>query len=66
VVLGHIHAFAGVQWQTGLTGSIFGMGCGSPLDPPAPAFDSAAHLAHRPTLGCGLIVDGVPQFIPLR
>lgn len=66
VVIGHIHAHAGVQWETSLTGSIFGMNCGCLIDPEATAFAYARHLAQRPTLGCGVIVDGVPQFVPPR
>lgn len=64
-VIGHVHAFAGVAWSTNLWGSIFGMNCGCLIDDSTTAFAYSRAQAHRPTLGCGLIIDGVPIFQPL-
>ncbi len=66
VVLGHVYAFAGVQWETSLEGSIFGLNYGCLIDPTAVAFAYTRHLAQRPRLGCGVLLDGVPHFEPLR
>jgi hypothetical protein len=42
------------------------MNVGALIDDKAPAFRYAKHLAYRAVHGAGLIVDGVPQFIPLH
>jgi hypothetical protein len=41
------------------------MNCGC-LIAAVSAFSFAKHLAHWPTLDCGVIADGVPPFLPLR
>lgn len=64
-VIGHVHAHAGICWSTNLWGSIFGMSCGCLIDDTSPAFAYTRTQAQRPTLGCGLILDGVPVFQPL-
>lgn len=64
-VIGHVHAQAGVSWSTNLWGSIFGMSCGCLINDQSPAFAYTRTQALRPTLGCGLILDGVPLFQPL-
>jgi predicted phosphodiesterase len=63
-VIGHLHAFAGVSWSAGIKDRLFGMNVGCLIDQDSQAFAYAAHTARRPTLGCGVICDGVPMFVP--
>ena len=65
VVMGHIHSFAGVNYLWGPYDRIWAMNVGCLIDPEAPAFSYGKHMARRPTLGAGVIVDGVPQFVPM-
>lgn len=67
VVIGHLHAHAGITWIGSRAGLIFGMNAGCLIDPSAPAFSYAKHSRHRPVLGCAFIEDGLyPRFIPLH
>lgn len=66
VVIGHVHAYAGVQYSSGPYDRIWGMNAGCLIDPWADCFQYAKYMANRPTLGTGIIVDGVPSFVPLR
>lgn len=65
VVMGHVHAFAGVSYLTGITGTIFGANAGCLIDPTSPAFNYGRHHANRPTLGTVVLCDGVPNFVPM-
>lgn len=64
-VIAHIHAHAGVTWIGSRSGAIFGMNCGCLINPAAPAFDYARYSVNRPVLGCGVVINGVPRFIPM-
>lgn len=64
-VIAHVHAWAGVQWSAGPRNRIFGMNAGCLVDPDAPAFRYAKHNRHRSMLGTGVVLDGIPHFIPL-
>lgn len=63
-VIGHIHSHAGVRYQAVRGGRVFGMNVGCLIDITQPAFAYAKHMHARPVLGCGLVTDGVPQFVP--
>jgi hypothetical protein len=65
-VLGHLQAYGGVQEAAGLDGASYGRNVGCLIDVEAVAFAYARQLAQRPTLGSGVIVEGVPHFEPLR
>jgi predicted phosphodiesterase len=65
VVIGHLHAYAGVRWIGSRAGNIFAANAGCLINPTAPAFDYAKHSKHRPVLGCVTVADGVPQFVPM-
>jgi hypothetical protein len=65
VCIGHIHGWAGVQYSGSRSGAIFGMNAGCLIDAESSAFGYAKHYATRPVLGCGVIEDGVPRFVPL-
>ena len=65
-VIGHLHCFGGIQWSGSPSNKpIFGMNVGSLVDQDSIAMGYARHMANRPVPGCGVIVDGVPNFIPL-
>lgn len=65
VVMGHIHAWGGVTHLTGRFDRIWAMNVGCLIDIEAFAFEYGKNMAVRPTLGTGVILDGIPQFVPL-
>lgn len=63
VVIGHMHANAGVQYD----GKLFGMNTGCLIDASAYAFKYARNHASEVNLGCGLVVNGeTAHFLPMR
>lgn len=64
-VIGHVHGAAGVRLWTCRTGRYFGMNVGCLIDPLSPVFRYARDHATRPCLGCGVVIDGVPTYIPM-
>lgn len=64
-VIGHIHSHAGVRYRQFLGGRIFGFNVGCLIDATQPAFAYGKYITSKPVLGCGVVTDGVPQFIPL-
>lgn len=65
VVIGHLHGSAGVVWSHGWHDAIWGMNAGCLIDPDSPAFAYGRTLANRPSLGVGLIENGVPRWVPM-
>lgn len=65
VVMAHIHAWGGVVHLTGMFDRIYGMNAGCLVDAESEAFSYGKHLATRPTIGTGVIVEGVPVFVPM-
>lgn len=64
-VIGHIHSFAGIQYVACHDRLIFGFNAGCLIDNDAYAFAYGKKIRNKPILGCGIIIDGVPQFIPM-
>ncbi len=67
VVMGHSHSFGGVQYIAGPKDIIFGMnvGCGVDIEAYAMAYGKPFPL--KPTLGCGIVIDGKRgHFIPME
>jgi hypothetical protein len=64
-VIGHIHAFAGIQFSANSKHLIFGFNAGCLIDRHAYAFAYGKKIKSKPILGCGIISDGVPTFIPM-
>lgn len=63
-VIGHFHAIAGFRWfYSG--GSRFGMNVGCLVDPDSYGMAYAKNFLYKPVLGCGVVIDGVPSFVPL-
>lgn len=65
-VIGHVHSFAGIQYSANSRHLIFGFNVGCLIDKDAYAFAYAKKIKRKPILGCGIIKDGVPQFIPMK
>ncbi len=65
--IGHLHHSGGVIHSASPeTGIIWGLNCGCLIDQGALAFAYARTLRNRPTLGCGVIKNGVPCFVPMQ
>lgn len=64
-VIGHVHSFAGIQYSANSRHLIFGFNVGCLIDKDAYAFAYAKKIKRKPILGCGLIISGVPMFIPM-
>jgi calcineurin-like phosphoesterase family protein len=65
--IGHVHAFGGVQYNHNFKDEIFGLNVGCGIDDKTYPFKYAQDNATRPTLGCGVILDGREAFfVPMR
>jgi hypothetical protein len=64
-VIGHHHSHGGVRYMANDDEMIFGMNVGCLIDFHSIAFRYAKMAAYKPTLGCGVIIEGVPHFIPM-
>lgn len=64
-VIGHVHSFAGVQYSANPRHLLFGFNVGCLIDVDAYAFAYGKKHKSKPIIGVGLIVKGVPQFIPM-
>lgn len=64
-VIGHIHAFAGIQYSANSKHLIFGFNVGCLIDRHKYAFAYGKKIKAKPILGCGIIKNGIPTFIPL-
>ena len=65
-VIGHQHSFGGVSYIDNFDSTLWGMNTGCMIDTTRYAFNYAKKFRNKPTLGTGVIVDGVPHFIPIR
>lgn len=64
-VIGHHHSHGGVYYVANDQEMIFGMNVGCLIDSDSMAFKYARMAAFKPTLGCGVVIKGVPYFIPM-
>jgi len=64
-VIGHHHSHGGVLYVANNNEMIFGMNVGCLIDIHSIAFKYARLSAFKPTLGCGVVIDGVPFFVPM-
>ena len=64
-VIGHHHAHGGVFYVSNHTNTIFGMNVGCLVDNDSIAFKYGRLSAFKPTLGCGVVIEGVPFFVPM-
>lgn len=66
VVIGHLHAHAGIQYNCNGDTTIFGLNAGCLIDNDAYAFRYGKHIAHKPCIGVGMIDSAVPHWFPMR
>lgn len=64
-VIGHHHSHGGVFYISNDDETIFAMNVGCLIDMNSIAFRYAKMAAYKPTLGCGVVLRGVPYFIPM-
>lgn len=64
-VIGHHHSHAGIQYSANRQQMIWGMNAGCLVDIDAYAFKYAHEHKFKPTLGCGVVIRGVPHFVPM-
>lgn len=64
-VIGHQHSNGGVIYSGSHFDLIYGMNTGCLIDVDQYAFDYGRTLRNKPTLGMGVIKNGIPYFIPM-
>lgn len=64
-VIGHHHAHGGVRFIANDSEVIFGLNVGCLIDREAYVFAYGAANKFKPTLGCGVVLYGVPYFVPM-
>lgn len=64
-VIGHHHSGGGVHYIANDSELIFGLNTGCLIDVNARAFEYGRMAAFKPTLGCGVVLNGVPYFVPM-
>lgn len=64
--IGHYHTLGGVSWLVTTQAERFALSVGCLCDPDAPAFGYAAASLRRSRYGAGVVLDGIPHFIPLE
>jgi hypothetical protein len=64
-VIGHHHSHGAVFYIANDDETIFGMNVGCLIDSDAIAFRYSKMASFNPTLGCGLVLNGVPYFVPM-
>lgn len=64
-VIGHHHSIAGVEYFANGEKLIFGMGTGCLIDVTSYAFKYGSKIKTKPILGVGIIIDGIPRFVPM-
>lgn len=65
-VIGHHHATAAVYYLANDNDMIFGMNVGCLCDMNMYAFNYAKQYPAQPTMGAGVVLKGVPHFVPLK
>ena len=65
VVIGHHHSCAGVKWREVLGRRCFACSAGCLVNPESYGLAYGKAFVLRPVLGAVIIIDGIPQFIPL-
>lgn len=64
-VIGHVHSFAGIAYSQRPRDLFFGFNVGCLIDYKAYVFKYGKKSKNKPVLGAGLIVRGVPRFVPM-
>ena len=66
VIEGHKHSKAGVGYAKTLMQEVWGMDVGCLVDNESFAFDYGDKSKRKPIIGCGIVLNGIPHFMPLR
>jgi len=64
-VIGHHHAHGGVRFISNEESVIFGLNVGCLIDRSAYVFKYGETSKFKPTLGAGVVIYGVPYFVPM-
>lgn len=64
-VIGHLHSHAGILYYGNKKSFIWGFNVGALIDDKKYAFEYGRFTAGKSVLGCGIIIDGIPMFIPM-
>jgi len=64
-VIGHQHTWGGVVYSNSIVNQIFGLNTGCLIDVDLYAFKYGRKFRKKPTLGMGVIFNGVPMFVPM-
>lgn len=65
--MGHAHSGGGVQYTASTKDMLFGLNAGCGIDIKKYVFAYSKQFTSRPTLGCGVILNGTEgHFIPMR
>lgn len=64
-VIGHIHAFAGVQYHATPRFLVFGMNVGCLIDKDAYAFAYGKYSVAKPIISVGVVLEGVPLLVTM-
>ena len=65
-VIGHAHAFGGIQYSANSRDSVFGLNAGCGINEKAYAFTYGKHSKYKPTLGCGVVFNSESAiFVPM-
>jgi hypothetical protein len=65
-VIGHHHSSPGTAFLANDNKTIFGLNVGCLINRDAYAFHYTKYNRYQPVLGCGVILHGVPYFIPMQ
>jgi hypothetical protein len=65
LVGGHLHGEAGCWYYANGNARIFGMNVGCGVDHKALAQEYGRKFVKKPIIGCGVVLDGFPIFIPM-
>lgn len=66
-VIGHLHTFGGIQYHATKYDMVFGLNVGCGIDVSKYAFEYGRNFVNKPTIGCGVVLDGgrIGLFIPM-
>ncbi len=65
-VIGHLHSHAGIQYYANEKYLIWGFNAGCLIDRKHSAFNYGKNIKAKPIIGVGIIINGIPQFIPMK
>lgn len=64
-VIGHQHESPGTTWVSNGDRVLWGLNAGCLVDGNSYGLSYTKKNRHKPVHGCGIIIDGVPRFIPM-